>query len=231
MVCSLPFQIGKNVSVKDYNTFLDHNESTGYKFYWENKNVYIIDIANPEHEAVVTLLQDIFKVPNGGIIFDPPIDVTGQPFHWNPSDNATKIASDITIYPDVAHVPNPTIQHPGPPPSDVKAKLWTRQIPAPPGSTSSTNPALTGISVQEWDFGTLQFNSNQPTGCTTANNPAYQVNIPVSDVFWDPPIVAGVPNVTGYTIAVPPTVTANNFVIDLYRIQQVVLKKQRSVIC
>ncbi|RIA80858.1 hypothetical protein C1645_810284 [Glomus cerebriforme] len=66
----------------------------------------------------------------------------------------------------------------------MRAKLWTRQIPAPVRSRPST---LAGVSVLEWDFGTLRFNSNQPTGCTGAGLPNYTVTIPVSDVFWDPP--------------------------------------------
>ena len=71
--------------IKNYNTFLHNHESSGYKFRFDlnddNKtgNVDIIDMASPEHEDIVTLLQDFFKVPNGGIIFDPPIVVTGQP--------------------------------------------------------------------------------------------------------------------------------------------------------
>ncbi|CAG8579852.1 3467_t:CDS:2, partial [Acaulospora colombiana] len=271
--------IGKNVSVKDYNTFLDRNESSGYKFHWDSGNVYIIDMANLDHEAVVSLLFKCFDRPNNGVIRGP-IRVAGQPFHYDPTTIGKKTASDITIYPNVAHVPKPTLQHPGPPPSDVKghphgrifcevasaqittlwnekstnwmheqyvrcvfgiklhriravnrlvhrsmtARLWTRQTPAPPGSTPVAG--LTGVSVQEWDFGTLQCNSNDPTGCTGPNIPAYQVNIPVSDVFWDPPIVAGTPNVIGYTVAVPPSITANNFVIDLYDIQQEVLETQ-----
>ena len=61
MVCSLPFQIGKNVSVENYNTFLDQSESSGYKFRWENGNVYIIEMANEQHEVVVSYLQYCFK--------------------------------------------------------------------------------------------------------------------------------------------------------------------------
>nr|CAG8434388.1 9390_t:CDS:2 [Entrophospora candida] len=53
--------------------------------------------------------------------------------------------------------------------------------------------------------------------------PAYQVNIPISNVFWNPPIVAGAPNVRGYNIIV-----GNNFIIDLYNIQQDVLASQRA---
>ncbi|CAG8537330.1 14850_t:CDS:2, partial [Cetraspora pellucida] len=270
---NLPFQIGSKVSVKDYNTFLDRNESTGYKFHWDSGNVYIVDMANPDHEGAVRLLQKFFEVPNGGVIIDPPIYVGGQEYHYDPTVIGKKLAPDIAIYPDVAYVPNPTLPHPGPPPSDVKgnpharifcevassqsvalwgekcknwmheqyvrcvlgiklhdirkgghhrsmtAKLWTRQRPAPP-AVSATVPTMPGIFVQEWDFGTLQYNSSQATGCTGANIPAYQISIPVSDVFWDPPIVTETPNTTGYSVTVPNTVVGNNFIIDLYRIQQ-----------
>jgi len=64
--------------VEDYNTFLDHNESSGYKFHWDNGNVYIIDMAYTEHEAVVRLLQKYFEVPNNGVIRGP-IKALGQP--------------------------------------------------------------------------------------------------------------------------------------------------------
>ncbi len=63
MVFSLPCKIGKNVSVKDFNAFLDCNESTGYKFYWNkhDKNVYIVEMASTEHEAVVEIVGDAFR--------------------------------------------------------------------------------------------------------------------------------------------------------------------------
>ncbi|CAJ0837095.1 17835_t:CDS:2 [Entrophospora sp. SA101] len=84
------------------------------------------------------------------------------------------------------------------------AMLWTRQIPAPP-TVSRAVPTLPGVFTQKWDFGTLQYNSNQATGC---NGP-------------------GAPNVRGYNITVPGTVVGNNFVIDLYNIQQEVLASQK----
>ena len=78
MVRSLPFQIGTKVSVNHYNSFLDHNESSGYKFHWDSGNVYIVDMANPEHESVVIRLIKYFNLPNGGVDDDPPIDIGGQ---------------------------------------------------------------------------------------------------------------------------------------------------------
>jgi hypothetical protein len=79
MVCSLPLQIGKNVSIKDYNTFLDRNESTKFKFHWKDRNVYIVAMPKPVHEAVVSMLQDYFEIPNGNVMFGPPIKVLGAP--------------------------------------------------------------------------------------------------------------------------------------------------------
>ena len=57
-------------------------------------------------------------------------------------------------------------------------------------------------------------------------NNAYQVTIPVSEVFWDPPIGR---SIRRYVATVPGTaiVTAPNFVIDLYSIQQKILKNSR----
>ncbi|CAG8609071.1 5028_t:CDS:2 [Paraglomus brasilianum] len=270
---SLPLQIGSKVLEEAYNNFLEHNTSKGYKFHWDNGNVYIVGMSKCEHESIVLRLIMYFKVPNGGVDDDPPIDITLQTFHRNPSHIKTKIAADIAICPDIALVQDPLL--PGPPPGDdyphariivevavlestafwnkkcetwlleqyvrcvfgikiheqrrgsrrrsMTAKLWTRQFPPPAGSTNSN---LAGVYVLEWDFGTAQLNGKKPTGCTAPGIANYTVTIPVSDVFWDPPVNAGVLDLARYTVAVPGGVTANNFVIDLYRLQQIVLKKQ-----
>ena len=78
MVFSLPFQIEKKISVKEYNTFLDRNEACGYKFYLNDKKVYIVEMANAEHEAVVEVLSQCFRRPNNGVIRGP-IRVFHQP--------------------------------------------------------------------------------------------------------------------------------------------------------
>ncbi|CAG8610001.1 5549_t:CDS:2, partial [Racocetra persica] len=77
---------------------------------------------------------------------------------------------------------------------------------------------------QEWEFGTHSRGNNNPTACNAPGLPAFQVNIPVSEVFWDPPI----PTVAGYTPAVPFLITAVDFSIDLYQIQQLVLNNQNN---
>src|SRR5207245_474586 len=130
--CMLPLQIGSKVLEEAYNNFLEQNSSTRYKFQWDNGNVYIVDMANPEHGCAVLRLINYFNVPNGGIDDDPPIDIalrscknsliiiTFYVFptaHYDPSNNRTKIGADIAICPHIAHVQNPL--NPGPPPGDV----------------------------------------------------------------------------------------------------------------
>ena len=85
MKCSLPFQIDSKITIKNYNTFLHNYGSSGYKFWFNLNNdtktgdVYIIDMASPEHEDVVSRIQEFFKVPNNGVVDDPLIRVSGQP--------------------------------------------------------------------------------------------------------------------------------------------------------
>ncbi|CAG8545112.1 4866_t:CDS:2 [Cetraspora pellucida] len=283
---SLPLQIGSGISLKNYNTFLERNEKVGYKFRWDQGHVYIVDMANTDHEAVVSALMDYFKTPNNGVIRGP-IKVLGQPYHYNPINHGEKIAPDIAVFPNSTDVPRPTVPYPGPPPSDANgfshariivevantqdirtwntrcelwmreqyvryvfgikldivrnngnrsmlARLWTRENPAPAGFVAVTNPNLPGVSVKNWDFGTLLYGTNNPTTCTRAGLPIYQVTIPIPAVFWDPPIVinavTGVrtTNTVGYGVAVPVAITVPNFVIDLFEIQQEALDTQRG---
>ena len=77
--CSLPFKIASNISIKKYNKFLESRKPSGYKLEYNNGSVIIIDMCTRVHEAVVALLQDYFKIPNGGVIINPPIVVRGQP--------------------------------------------------------------------------------------------------------------------------------------------------------
>ena len=76
--CSLPLQIGSKVLEKAYNNFLEHNTSKGYKFHWDNGNVYIVGMAKSEHEMIVIRLIKYFEVPNGGVDDISPIDLMLQ---------------------------------------------------------------------------------------------------------------------------------------------------------
>ena len=83
------------------------------------------------------------------------------------------------------------------------------------------------MAVQRWDFGNVKKysrdhvgNINDPTLCNAPNDPRFQINVPISEVFWDPPF----PIPPTYVPVVPPNITGDNFSIDLYRIQRIALK-------
>jgi len=76
--CSLPLQIGSKVLEEAYNNFLEYNTSKGYKFHWDNGNVYIVGMAKSEHERIVRRLSKYFEVPNDGVDDIPPIDLMLQ---------------------------------------------------------------------------------------------------------------------------------------------------------
>ncbi|KAF0551480.1 hypothetical protein F8M41_023419 [Gigaspora margarita] len=128
---SLPIKIGSNVSIKNYNKFIESRELSGYKLEYNNGNVCIIDMCTREHEDVVKLLQDYFKIPNGGVIFDEPLIVLGQPLHPSPIADGLKIAPDVAVHPNKTYVPRPPNPGPlniGPPPSDTTGNPHARII-------------------------------------------------------------------------------------------------------
>src|SRR5213080_2869420 len=78
MYDSLPIQIGWNLSVKKIDNFFERHDTSGYKFDIDSRgNVFIVEMETAEHAFVVARLQEYFKVPNGGVVDDPPIDVVG----------------------------------------------------------------------------------------------------------------------------------------------------------
>ncbi|CAB5387680.1 unnamed protein product [Rhizophagus irregularis] len=83
-------------------------------------------------------------------------------------------------------------------------KFFTKAIQTFP---EKFKPKLGRSLYLKWDFGTLQLNSQLTTVCNTAGR------LFTSDVFWDPPIVAGDPNLAGYTVTLPGTVTAINLIL------------------
>ncbi|CAG8544758.1 1016_t:CDS:2 [Diversispora eburnea] len=88
------------------------------------------------------------------------------------------------------------------------ARLWARRALPVGVLSSNTTLAGNGVYVKEWECGTIHHITHKETGY----------------VFWDPPILGGVPNVEGYTAVIPNTVIGENFVIDLRGLQQVVLR-------
>ncbi|CAI2162339.1 12590_t:CDS:2 [Funneliformis geosporum] len=73
---SLPIQIGWNLSVEKIDTFFERQDTCGYKFDIDPRGkVFIVEMEISEHNFVVERLKDYFKVHNGGVVYDPPIDV------------------------------------------------------------------------------------------------------------------------------------------------------------
>ncbi|GBB87935.1 hypothetical protein RclHR1_14420006 [Rhizophagus clarus] len=274
---NLPLHIGSKVTIKNYNTFLHNYGSSGYKFWFQlnsdNKTgeVYIIGMASAVHERIVTRLQEFFKVPNNGVVDDPPILVDGQILHYLPGGNGVEAAPDVCVSPNVAFVPKPAVSTVIPsPPGDtdgnsharimcevavgqdvsrlgqkclswmqepyvravISIKILDPRLNMREPTTGYFYRTMTaklyrqGMPTQRWDFGNIKKYSrdpiNDPPGCNAPNLAAYQITIPISVIFWDPPS----PIPPAYTPAIPPmaNIIGNNFVIDLYRIQQVALK-------
>ncbi|RUS32985.1 hypothetical protein BC938DRAFT_473607 [Jimgerdemannia flammicorona] len=115
----LPLHIGVNVSVERVNAFLVLCEAPGYNFKINaDGNVFIFDVAYAEHEVVVSLIQDCFKVANDGVVRNPLTCVCGQPWltfdlyvvfklflypSLSSSCGGIVIAPNIAVSPDIAH--------------------------------------------------------------------------------------------------------------------------------
>ncbi|CAB4379900.1 unnamed protein product [Rhizophagus irregularis] len=189
-------------------------------------------MSSRELAATVSLLQRYFNLPNGDIIWYPTIDVYGDAFHFSPAGNGVKIAADVVVYPAKSYVPDPPIPGLGPPHGNSHARinciklyeLHTTQDPQRRfNQRMKAKLWRQGMASQKWEFGTVQKRSNNPTGCIALGNPAYQVTIPISDLFYDPQI----PGVYTPPITCPrPAFMYGNYTIDLYHIQQRVLKFQ-----
>ncbi|CAG8647987.1 7079_t:CDS:2, partial [Cetraspora pellucida] len=191
-----------------------------------------------EYEVVVAILQRYLNIPNDGIIINSPILILYQLLHPSPNADRLRIAPDIAIHPDEAYIPRPFNPEPlnlGPSPSDTRKNSHARIVCEVAVSQNyhrlKNNCAFwmsqqyaklwrQGFPIRKWDFGTAQKGSSQPTGCNAPGNPAYQINIPISDVFYGPPIPA-----IGYVPLVSrPAILGGNFINDLYGIQQIVFK-------
>ncbi|RHZ54348.1 hypothetical protein Glove_428g95 [Diversispora epigaea] len=233
-------------------------QSSGYKYQRrDNGDVFIIDMSNREHGLVALLLQDYFKVANGGVIINP-IVVGIDEFHFSPSETNELIAADVTVYPNENHVQQPRVPYPGPPPGDKnstkdwndKCRLWMNQVYVRyvlgiklhrkrdrKNGLGQYHRSMTarlwqqGVArYREWQFGTLIRKKQTPTTCNAPNLPEYQVNIPIAQVFWDP--VLPLPPADGYIPNVPNPLAIEtapvNFIIDLYQVQQLVLSQQNN---
>ncbi|CAG8766426.1 20231_t:CDS:2, partial [Gigaspora margarita] len=140
----------------------------GYKFRWDQGCVYIVDMANMDHASV---LMDYFKVPNNGVIRGP----------------MKAIITRSTGYPLSTYVARPNAPYPGPQQHksntqdiltwNTRCEFWVRKQHV---------RYVFGIKLDIWD---LLYGTDNPTACIRTGLLNYQVTIPISAVFWDPPIV------------------------------------------
>src|SRR2546423_943214 len=76
MDCSLPYPLVSDVSVQEFNSFLESKDKIGYKIDYKNGTVYIVDMPTNEHEVVIFVLTKRFDVPNGGALaFNSPLQI------------------------------------------------------------------------------------------------------------------------------------------------------------
>ncbi|CAJ0769625.1 10352_t:CDS:2, partial [Entrophospora sp. SA101] len=140
----------------------------------------------------------------------------------------------------------PCIPYPGPPPGNRNGRPHVRVV-CEVGNGQSTKEwndkkndlgqyhrSMTarlwqqGTGYQEWQFGTLIRKKQTPTTCNAPNLPQYQVIIPISQVFWDPvlPLPPAVEDIQLFLNPLATETAPVNFIIDLYRVQQLVLSEQ-----
>ncbi|RHZ47099.1 hypothetical protein Glove_593g20 [Diversispora epigaea] len=235
------------------DAFFERHETAGYKFDIDSEgNVFIVEMEGPEHTSVIELLIDYFKIPNGVEVnsvrknpFGCLIFGCNQFYNlFTTSTPPRQRRFGCTVRPRLSqrHLEIPPVDKGGRPHArimceiavsqsyaDLKAKCerWMRQeyamlwSPTPKQVTVARQP---GVFVEEWNFGTIDYYNVLTTACAGPGLPNYQINIPVHNVFWNPPIV-GVPNTARYVTAIP---ASPNFTIDLFQIQQVVLQNQNN---
>ncbi|GET00362.1 hypothetical protein GLOIN_2v1734790 [Rhizophagus clarus] len=127
---SLPFQIASNISLQEYNSFIESKEISGYKLDYKKGTVYIVEMCSSEREAVVEIVGDAFRelCPRAiyGLRTNAPIQILAQPLHEVP--DGTRRGPDLAVRPHSNFVPNPPVPHPGPPPGDIRGNPYARII-------------------------------------------------------------------------------------------------------
>ncbi|CAG8748821.1 14341_t:CDS:2, partial [Cetraspora pellucida] len=106
--------IGSNVTVKQYNKFLERKAPRGYKYQrHDNCNVFIIDMSKSEHGDLVALLITSFVAQNAGFpTLNRPFIVHVDTLHHNPVGTGKKIAPGVAIAPNELYIPKPIVPHP-----------------------------------------------------------------------------------------------------------------------
>ncbi|CAG8809881.1 24958_t:CDS:2, partial [Racocetra persica] len=188
---------------------------------------------NPDGSGVkiapdVAVYPDIAFVPRPAlstVIPRPPSNVDGNPH--------ARIICEVAVGQSVGYLRQKCLTWMSE--QYVRAVVSIRILEARPGiqepNTGYSYRTMTaklyrqGMATQRWDFGNVKKHSRDPirdpAPCNAPNLAQFQINIPVGEVFWDPPAF---PIPPGYAPIIPPAVAVNNFTIDLYRIQRVALR-------
>ncbi|RHZ81744.1 hypothetical protein Glove_117g502 [Diversispora epigaea] len=78
----LPFTLASNISVQDYNSFIENQELSGCKFEYKNDIVYIVEMGFAERGAVVETLGNSFRAvcpSTTYVTYNNPIKIHGSP--------------------------------------------------------------------------------------------------------------------------------------------------------
>ncbi|CAH1763592.1 1435_t:CDS:2 [Entrophospora sp. SA101] len=192
------FRSGRAFRVKEYNDFLDSNESSGYHYNPIGIGEKIApDIVVSPRESLVQRENPYPGFPRGDCKGNSYARVICEVANnqkiglWNircetwMQEEHVRCVFGVKLYPKI----NKRIVH-----QPIVARLWARR--ALPDGVLSSNATLAGngIYVKEWECGTIY----------------HYIHTPISS-----------PNVEDYTAVLPDSVVGENFVIDLYHIQQI----------
>ncbi|CAG8716163.1 23119_t:CDS:2 [Gigaspora rosea] len=241
---------------RQYNKFLEYKAPRGYKYKrYDDGGVFIIDMSSPERSDIVAFIGSLFGAYNARFAPPPPppaplnypMIIGGDSFHYSPDGSGARIAPDVCIRPNKIYVTNPTVPHPGPPPSDINGNSHARIVlHSPKNARDSQGIRLREMIAwlwtqgvarpQKWDFGTFPENAIilpglpiPATGCTGPGLPNFTISIPVIEVFYNPPNPVPADYASVIPAALTPTIDPGATLdIDLYLIQQMVLDSQKK---
>ncbi|RHZ85245.1 hypothetical protein Glove_69g27 [Diversispora epigaea] len=168
-------------------------KSSSYKYQRKNNNnIFIVDMSDQKYDKVVALLQRYFNNSNNNVAVNLLINVC---VHFSSTGTGEQIAADVSICFNINYVQSPNIPYPGPPLGD-KNNMPHVRIVCEVGNHQSTENWTS--KCQLW-MNQVYRGTNIPTACNAPGLPLFQIDIPVAQVFWDPPI----PAVAKYAPRVP----------------------------
>ncbi|PKK70325.1 hypothetical protein RhiirC2_711986 [Rhizophagus irregularis] len=142
----------------------DNNDKLKDAIYKDGEgNVYIVEMASTEHEAIICWLISLE--------FQIMVAFSIQELLWKwptlrilmHGIQNVKRGCVSDTYNFIFGIKLDRIKNNGN--RSMLARLWTRMNPVSAGFVALTDSTLPGVSVKFWDFDTLQYGGNNPTGC------------------------------------------------------------------